>query len=168
MVPNDTCLQVFTLSVISYCIAPELVCLTSRIETKVIVCYFWGWILSLSSLLHLSNRLSLGEPDAFSGPVFRERLMWGAEASCQQPFGALEACPPSQTSRQSVQFSHSVCPTLCDPMDCSMPGHPAHHQLLEFTQTLVLWVGEAIQPSHPVSSPSPLAFSLSQHQGLFQ
>ena len=51
-------------------------------------------------------------------------------------------------------------------MDCSMPGLPVHHQLPEFTQTHVHWVGDAIQPSHPLSSPSPLAFNLSQHQGL--
>ena len=57
------------------------------------------------------------------------------------------------------------CPTLSDSMDCSMP---VHHQLLEFTQTHVHWVGDAIQPSHPLSSPSPPAFNLSQHQGLFQ
>ena len=57
---------------------------------------------------------------------------------------------------------------LCNPMDGSMPGLPVHHQLLEFTQTHVHWVGDAIQPSHPLSSPSPLAFNLSQHQGLFQ
>ena len=61
-----------------------------------------------------------------------------------------------------------LCPTLCDPMDCSVPGLPVHHQLPEFTQTHVHWVGSAIQPSHPLSSPSPHAFSLSQHQGLFQ
>ena len=54
-----------------------------------------------------------------------------------------------------------------DPMDCRMPGFSVHHQLPEFTQTHVHWVGDAIQPSHPLSSPSP-AFSLSQHQGLFQ
>ena len=59
------------------------------------------------------------------------------------------------------------CPTLCDPMDCSMPGLPVHCQLLEFTQTLVCWISDAIQPSHPLSSPSPPAFTLSQ-QGLFQ
>jgi len=58
--------------------------------------------------------------------------------------------------------------TLCDPMDCSTLGLPVHHQLLEFTQTHVYWVGDAIQPSHPLSSPSPPAFSLSQHQGLSQ
>ena len=68
----------------------------------------------------------------------------------------------------SVQFSHSVMPTLCDPTDCSMPGLPVHHQLLKFTQTHVHWVGDAIQPSHPLWSPSPPALNLSQHQGLFQ
>ena len=60
------------------------------------------------------------------------------------------------------------CPTPCDPMDCSTPGLPVHHQLLEFTQTQVHGVGDAIQPSPPLSSPSPLAFNLSQHQGLFK
>ena len=57
---------------------------------------------------------------------------------------------------------------LCDPMDCSTPGLPVHHQLPEFTQTHVHWVSDAIQPSHPLSSPSPPALNLSQHQGLFQ
>ena len=68
------------------------------------------------------------------------------------------------------QFSSitQLSPTLCDPMDCSMPGLPVHHQLLEFTQTHVHWVGDAIQPSHPLSSPSPPAPNPSQHQSLFQ
>ena len=60
------------------------------------------------------------------------------------------------------------CPTLCEPMNRSPPGLPVHHQLTEFTQTHVHWVGDAIQPSHPLSSPSPPAFNLSQHQGLFK
>ena len=60
------------------------------------------------------------------------------------------------------------CLNLCNPMDCSMPGLPVCHQLLEFIQTHVLWVGDAIQPPHPLSSPSPPAFNLSQHQGLCQ
>ena len=60
------------------------------------------------------------------------------------------------------------CPTLCDPMDCSTPGFPVHHQLLELAQTYVHRVSDVIQPSHPLSSPSPPAFNLSQHQGLFQ
>ena len=70
----------------------------------------------------------------------------------------------------SVQFSSVAqqCPTLCDPMNCSMPGLPVHHQLLEFTQTHVHRVGDAIQPSHPLSSPSPPAPNPSQHQSLFR
>ena len=60
------------------------------------------------------------------------------------------------------------CLTPCDPMDCSTAGLPVHHQLPELTQTHVHWVGDAIQPSHPPSSPYPPAFNLSQHQGLFQ
>ena len=70
----------------------------------------------------------------------------------------------------SVQFSSVAqsCLTLCGPMDCIMPGFPVHHQLPEFTQTHVHWVADAIQPSHPLLSPSPPAFNLSQHQGLLQ
>ena len=67
---------------------------------------------------------------------------------------------------QGVQFSSVAqsCPTLCDPMNCSTPGFPVHHQLPEFTQTHVQRVSDAIQPSHPLSSPSPPAPNPSQHQ----
>ena len=68
----------------------------------------------------------------------------------------------------SVSSVTQSCLTLCDPMDCSTPGFPVHHQLPEPTQTHVLWVSDAIQPSHPLSSTSPPAFNLSQHQGLFK
>ena len=70
---------------------------------------------------------------------------------------------------QGVQFNSvpQLCPTLCDPMDCSMLGFPVFHQLPELVQIQVHWVSDAIQPSDPLSSPSP-AFNLSQHQGLFQ
>ena len=69
----------------------------------------------------------------------------------------------------SSKFSSvaQLCPILCDPMDCSMPGLPVHHQLPELVEIHVHRVNDAIQPSHPLSSPSP-AFNLSQHQGLFQ
>ena len=69
-----------------------------------------------------------------------------------------------------IQFSSLAqpCPTLWEPMDCSTPGLLVHYQLLGFTQTHVHWVVDAIQPSHPLSSPSPPAFKLSQHQGLFK
>ena len=70
----------------------------------------------------------------------------------------------------SVQFSSVAqsCLTHCDPMNCSTPGLPVHHQLPELAQTHVHLVGDTIQPSHPLSSPSPPAFNLSLHQGLFQ
>ena len=73
-------------------------------------------------------------------------------------------------SFSSVQFSSVVqsCPTLCDPVNHSTPGLPVHHHLPEFTQTHVHWVRDAIQPSHPGSSPSPPAPNPSQHQSLFQ
>ena len=68
----------------------------------------------------------------------------------------------------SLPFSSVAqsCPTLCDPMDCRTPDFPVHHQLLELAQTHVHQVNDAIQPSHPLLAFSPLAFSLSQHQGL--
>ena len=70
----------------------------------------------------------------------------------------------------NVQFSSVTqsCLTLCDPMNCSTPGLPVHHQLLEFTQTHIHRVNDAIQPSHPLASPSPPAPNPSQHQSLFQ
>ena len=70
----------------------------------------------------------------------------------------------------SVQFSSVTqsCPTLCDPMNCSTPGLPVHHQFPEFTQTHVHRVSDAIQPSHPLFSPSPAALNTFQHQSLFQ
>ena len=70
----------------------------------------------------------------------------------------------------SVQFSPVAqsCLTLCDPMDCSTSGFPVHHQLPELTQSHVHWVGDAIQPFHPLLTPSPPTFNLSLHQGLFQ
>ena len=73
----------------------------------------------------------------------------------------------AQLFKMAISSAQS-CPTLWDPMNCSTPGLPIHHQLPESTQTHVYRVSDAIQPSHPLSSPSPLAFNLSQHQGLFQ
>ena len=70
----------------------------------------------------------------------------------------------------SVQFSSVAqsCLILYDPMDCGMPGLPVHHQLPEFTQTHVHWVGDDIQPFRPLRAPFPPTFNLSQYQGLFQ
>ena len=71
---------------------------------------------------------------------------------------------------QRIQFSsvYQSCPILCNPMDCSTPGFPGHHQLPELAQTHVQRVCDAIQPSHPLSSPSPPTFNHSQNQSLFQ
>ena len=94
---------------------------------------------------------------------------YGHETHCLTLPESLLCCEAS-VDHHSVQFSSvtQLCPTLCDPMDCSAPGLPVHHQLPELTQTHVHLVGDAIQPSHPLLSPSPPAFNLSQHQGLFQ
>ena len=77
--------------------------------------------------------------------------------------------PNSFPSHSSVQFSSVAqsCPTLCDPMNCSTPGLPVHHQLPEFTQVHIHRVGDAIQPSHPLSSPFPPAPDTSQYWGSF-
>ena len=86
-----------------------------------------------------------------------------------------EWCHPHKNTRicqvlTSNTFSSVAqsCLTLCHPMDCSPPDFPVHHQLPDSAQTHVHWVGDAIQPSHPLSSLSPPAFNLSQHQGLFE
>ena len=83
--------------------------------------------------------------------------------------GGKKSWESGSLSPLSVQFSSVAqsCLTLCNPLNCSTPGFPVHHQLPELTQTHVHRVVDAIQPSNPLSSPSPPAFSLSQHQGLF-
>ena len=85
-------------------------------------------------------------------PPFRE----GLSVKCQMLYS------------DQIRSITQSCPTLRDPMNCSIPGLPVHHQLLEFTQTHVHRVSDAIQPSHPLLSPSPHAPSPSQHQSLFQ
>ena len=84
--------------------------------------------------------------------------------------GSFTTEPPGKPRLDSVQSSPAAqsCPTLCDPMNRSTPGLPVHHQLPESTQTHVQQVGDAIQPSHPLLSPSPPALNPSQHQGLSQ
>ena len=91
---------------------------------------------------------------------FKYRWKWGRKTlQVNYPHGFIKM--------PSVQFSCSVL-TLCNPMDCSTPALPVHHQHSEFTQTNVHWLSDAIQPSHPLLSPSPPASHLSQHQGSFQ
>ena len=86
------------------------------------------------------------------------------------PGNAQSSLPPHSPTFgfQLVSSVTQSCLTLCDPMDCSMPGFPVYRQLLELAQTHVHGVSDAIQPSHPLSSPSPPALNLSQHQGLYQ
>ena len=93
-------------------------------------------------------------------------LVFGAGLSWSSPNHAMDHTLETQ-GNCPVGSIIQLFLTLCDPMDCSTPGFPVHYQLLEFTQTHVHSVSDAIQPSHPLSSPSPPAFNLSQHQGLF-
>ena len=101
-------------------------------------------------------------PVQFSSPVF------------QLFFWAPEGVPVNSVYDQDSQNGaplvvvRSLNLVLCDPTDCSMPGFPVLHYLPESAQTRVHWVSDATQPSHPLSSPSPPAFNLSQHQGLFK
>ena len=99
-------------------------------------------------------------------PLSQERGEWRSFNPFKQVFGSL--CPFHDYCLKVFQFSSVTqsCRTLCDPMNRSMPGLPVHHQLVEFTH--VHRVGDAIQPSHPLSSHSPPAPNPSQHQGLFQ
>ena len=97
--------------------------------------------------------------------VIRESWIWKKASE----LGTL-ATGVWEVKGEAVQFSSlaQTYLTVCDPMDFSTPGFPDHHQLLELTQTCVHRVGDAIQPSHPLSSLSPPALNLSQHQGLFK
>ena len=97
-------------------------------------------------------------------PYFRWILY---QLSHQGSFWVFVFIVPSSCELQFSSVAQS-CPTVCDHMNRSTPGLPVHHQLPESTQTHVHWVGDAIQPSHPLSSPSPPALNLSQHQGLFK
>ena len=96
---------------------------------------------------------------SFSKRIFPKGFMSIHTFRSKNIFNALYICSQFSSLAQS-------CPTLCNPMDCSTPGLPVHHQLPEFTQTHVHWV-MSIQPSHSLSSPSAPALNLSQHQGLF-
>ena len=104
--------------------------------------------------------------DAFELWCWRRllRVLWPVRRSYQS---ILKEINPEYSLEVQFTSVGQPCPTLCDPMDYSTPGLPVHHQLLAFTKTHVHWVGDAIQPSHPLLSPSP-AFNPSQHQGLFK
>ena len=121
-------------------------------------------------------RRSPGEGNGIPTPVFLPRESHRQRATVHENEKSWTRLSNSHFERKkkteisTVQFSSvtHLCPTLCDPMNCSTPGLPVHHQLPEFTQTQVHRVGDAIQPSHPLPSPSPPAPNPSQHQSLFQ
>ena len=116
----------------------------------------------------LNREDALEEGMANYSSILPWRIPWTEKPGGLQVHGIAESDMTERLS--SVQFSSLAqsCPTLCDPMNHSTPGLPVHHQLPEFTQTHVHRVGDAIQPSHPLSSPSPPASNPSQHQSLFQ
>ena len=99
--------------------------------------------------------------------TLRDPMDWGAYQARVLEWGAIAFSENLSLSDQIRSVAQS-CPTLCDPMNLSTPGLLVHHQLSEFTQTHIHWVSDAIQPSHPLSSPSPPAPNPSQHQSLFQ
>ena len=130
--------------------------------------------------------LSSMDPSAYSYPLTHSSFHPSSQPlshppiyqSSHTPITYSPTCPPTHPLIYlsihpqffCSQFSSVTqsCLTLCDAMDCSTPGLPAHHQLPEFTEIHVHWVGDAIQPSHPLSSPSPPTLNLSQHQCLFK
>ena len=112
-----------------------------------------------------------GLPFASPGELSRAGIKTMTLTSPALADGFFTPVSPGKTMLEvSVQFSSVAqsCPTLCNPMNHSTPGLPVHHQLPEFTQTCIHRVSDAIQPSHPLSSPSPPAPNPSQHQSLFQ
>ena len=119
----------------------------------------------LTRILHVCKRIMLGEAGWRVCILSRQVLCKSKLIPKQTTYYVKGSACPS-----SVQFSSVAqsCSTLCDPMNCSTPGLPVHHQLPEFTQTHVHRVSDAIQPSHPLPSPSPPAPNPSQHHSLFQ
>ena len=140
-------------------------------------CCCWKRVFAMTSAFSWQNSISLC-PISFCIP--RPKLpvtpgvSWLPTFAFQSPImkrtSFLGVSSKRSCKSSSVQFSSVVqlCPTACDPMNSSTPGLPVHHQLLEFTQTHVHRVSDAIQPAHPLSSPSPPAPNPSQHQSLFQ
>ena len=87
---------------------------------------------------------------------------------CNPPGSSVHGIFQARIRSDQIRSVAQSCPTLCNPMNRSTPGLPVHHQLPEFTEAHIHWVSDAIQPSHPLLSPSPPALNPSQHQSLFQ
>ena len=143
----------------------------------------WSWAYSLSPLRHLATSWTVAHQAPLSKEFFRQEYcsgsLWPPPGDLPEP-GIQPVSPVSPALQadslpdepfvpfSSVQFSRSVCLTLCDPMKYSTPGLPVHRSHPKFIQTHVDQVSDTIQPSHPLSSPSPPAPNPSQHQSLFQ
>ena len=124
-----------------------------------------SWLIEWEKVEAVTDFLPLGSKimaDSDSSHEIRRHLLLGRKAMTN-----LDSVLKSKGLSQISSIAQ-LYPILCDPMNRSMPGLPVHHQLPEFTQTQVHWVSDAIQRSHPLLSPSPPAFNLSQHQSLFQ
>ena len=133
---------------------------TDRWMDKQNVVYTYnGMLLSFKKIREPYNMLQHG---------WTSRLFTLNEISQTQKYCMILLTWDTSFSQSVSQFSAQSCLTLCDLMVCSMPGLPVHHQLPEFTQIHVHWVGDAIQPFHLLLFPSPPVFNLAQHQGLFK
>ena len=119
-------------------------------------------------VLHSQNQKELHSGDSILDGPWRAGRFPNLERKKKSGEGEEGASKMSSHTGRKFNSAGQSCPTLCNPMDCSTPGLPVYHQLLELTQTHVHRVSDAIQPSHPLSSPSPPGLNLSQHQGLFQ
>ena len=142
-------------------------------------CIFSPSLLTITAFLPLpwNSQFFAANENLLTKIMEHETKLWGFLCSKTQGdvfkmslCSGLHTCCHGRPCTDFIQFSSVAqsCLTLCDPMDCSMPGFPVHHQLPELAQSHVHRVSDAIQPSHPLSSPSSPAFNLSQRQGLFK
>ena len=134
-----------------------------------------GSVVKNLSAMQETQVRSLGQEDSLEkemathSSILAWRIPWTEQPGGLQSMGSQRVGHDwNDLAHQSVSSVVQSCQTLCDPMNCSTPGLPVHHQLPEFTHTHVHRVGDTIQPSHPLPSPSPPAPNPSQHQGLFQ
>ena len=127
-----------------------------------------SWTLVKGNYVHRCKIFLPGAPLPQGQLSVKVVQLLGLRGPCQHKVCRYTNClHPKSYGPQFISVAQS-CLTICDPMDSSMPGFPVYHQLLELTQLHVHRVNDAIQPSHPLSLPSPPAFNLFQHQGLFQ
>ena len=138
--------------------------------TRILYWLPW-WLSGKESACQETRVWSLGQEDPLEKEMATHSSILGKSHDQRSLAGYSPWGKKSQIQlSDSVQFSSVAqsCPTLCDPMNHSTPGLPVHHQLLEFTQTHVHRVNDAIQPSHPLLTPSPPTFNLSYHQDIFK